>query len=55
MTGCLLYRSETQRAQFNNVVLFEESDVPKIKVFQTGVGHGVNKNFAKILAIVVNV
>ncbi len=36
MVGCLLYRSETQRAKFNNVVLSEESDVPKIKVFQTG-------------------
>jgi hypothetical protein len=28
----LLYRSETQRAKFHNVVLSEESDVPKIKV-----------------------
>jgi uncharacterized protein YjbI with pentapeptide repeats len=36
MTGCLLYRSETQRAKFNNVMLSEESDVPKIKVFQMG-------------------
>ena len=36
MVGCLLYRSETQRAKFHNVVLSEESDVPKIKVFQTG-------------------
>ena len=35
MVGCLLYRSETQRAKFHNVVLSEESDVPKIKVFQT--------------------
>jgi uncharacterized protein YjbI with pentapeptide repeats len=36
MVGCLLYRSETQNAKFHNVVLSEESDVPKIKVFQTG-------------------
>jgi uncharacterized protein YjbI with pentapeptide repeats len=35
MVGCLLYRSETQRARFNNVVLSEDSDIPKIKVFQT--------------------
>lgn len=35
MVGCLLYRSETQRAKFNKIVLSEESDVPKIKVFQT--------------------
>jgi uncharacterized protein YjbI with pentapeptide repeats len=36
MTGCLLYRSEAQRARFNNVVFSEESDIPKIKVFPTG-------------------
>jgi uncharacterized protein YjbI with pentapeptide repeats len=36
MVGCLLYKSETQRAKFHNVVLSEELDVPKIKVFQTG-------------------
>jgi len=35
MVGCLLYRSETQRAKFHNVLLSEESDIPKIKVFQT--------------------
>jgi uncharacterized protein YjbI with pentapeptide repeats len=35
MAGCLLYRSETQRAKFNNVVLSKDSDVPKIKMFQT--------------------
>jgi uncharacterized protein YjbI with pentapeptide repeats len=35
MVGCLLYKSETQGAKFHNVVLSEESDVPKIKVFQT--------------------
>jgi uncharacterized protein YjbI with pentapeptide repeats len=36
MTGCLLYKSETRGAKFHNVVLSEESEVPKIKVFQTG-------------------
>jgi uncharacterized protein YjbI with pentapeptide repeats len=36
MVCCLLYRSETQRTKFHNVLLSEESDVPKIKVFQTG-------------------
>jgi hypothetical protein len=35
MTGCLLYRSETHLAKFHNVLLSEESDVPKIKVFET--------------------
>jgi uncharacterized protein YjbI with pentapeptide repeats len=35
MAGCSLYRSETRGAKFHNVVLSEESDVPKIKVFQT--------------------
>jgi hypothetical protein len=35
MTGCLLYRSETHGAKLHNVVLSEESDLPKIKVFGT--------------------
>jgi uncharacterized protein YjbI with pentapeptide repeats len=36
MVGCLLYRTETQRAKFHDVVLSEGSDIPKIKVFQMG-------------------
>jgi hypothetical protein len=36
MDGCLIYRSETLGAKFHNVLRSEESDVPKIKVFQTG-------------------
>jgi uncharacterized protein YjbI with pentapeptide repeats len=36
MVSCSLYRSETQGAKFHKVLLSEESDVPKIKVFQTG-------------------
>jgi uncharacterized protein YjbI with pentapeptide repeats len=35
MVGCLLYRSETQRTKLHNVLLSEESDIPKIKVFET--------------------
>jgi uncharacterized protein YjbI with pentapeptide repeats len=34
MAGCLLYRSETQRTKLHNVLLSEESDIPKIKVFE---------------------
>jgi len=36
VAGCLLYRSETYGAKLRDVLLSEESDVPKIKVFQTG-------------------
>ena len=36
MVGCLLYRSETYGAKLRDVLLSEESDIPKIKVFQTG-------------------
>jgi uncharacterized protein YjbI with pentapeptide repeats len=35
MVGSLLDRPETQGAKFHNVVLSEESDVPKKKVFET--------------------
>jgi len=36
MVGCLLYRSETYGAKLRDVLLSEESDIPRIKVFQTG-------------------
>jgi uncharacterized protein YjbI with pentapeptide repeats len=35
MAGCLLYRSDTQRARFDNVLLSEQSDIPGRKVFRT--------------------
>jgi Pentapeptide repeats (8 copies) len=35
MAGCLLYRSETRRARFDNVLLSEHSDIPGRKVFRT--------------------
>lgn len=34
MVGCLLYRSETNGAKLRDVLISEESDIPKIKVFQ---------------------
>ena len=35
MVGCLLYRSEMQKSKLHNVLLSEDSDIPKIKVLQT--------------------
>lgn len=35
MAGCLLYRSETHLAKIHNVLLSEETDIPKIKVLKT--------------------
>jgi uncharacterized protein YjbI with pentapeptide repeats len=35
MDGCLLYRSETQRARFNNVRATERSDIPGCKILES--------------------
>jgi uncharacterized protein YjbI with pentapeptide repeats len=41
MDGCLLYRSETQRARFENVRATERSDIPGCKIVVSQPSHGV--------------